>query len=442
MFIFRNIEDMINFFYKDYDEETLQFIKLNFSNFVLRNKSTINYATGRETIFYSNHEKRPILEEAIPYLSKILNFPNRGFILEEATYSELKPIYLKSFYMKNRNEFDLDATKQDDLYIVLEQSKEINLKKSKNDLKLIEYYRSLKKIVYNYPIIAEEAISNGASTKGIKKLVEIMYQKEKPYEKFIKNIDQFLNTNLLPGFILYQVYMFNCMIRRNEGFFINQSLTQMKSTITQFLLLSMMKKFKTPSIQIPLIYHGHTTETCINNYLYQPFSFFNYANSVNDNTLISNNNEIIFKLLFSNSKINNVRCAGLKADNTKMMVFTLINCNDSNEESFDDEINDQNKPDSNFNIITNNPPNPPYINTNILKKFENESLYLKQINDYIESVTDKDTIEDIIDTYSIIKKKYKELYGTINLIFSERINLYDYYKSDINFQKLIESWLF
>ena len=59
-----------------------------------------------------------------------------------------------------------------------------------------------------------------------------------------------------------------------------------------------------------------------------------------------------------------------------MMVFTLINCNDSKEESFDDEINDQNRPDSNFNIITNNPPNPPYINTNILKKFVNEEFDL------------------------------------------------------------------
>ena len=260
------------------------------------------------------------------------------------------------------------------------------------------------------------------------------------YNVHIQNIKQKIIPKILKDFIIFRTHVFNCMLRRVEGYFINQSLLQMKTTLTQYLVYSMSRKYGSMSNgpQV-LFYEGFGIDGCASNsFKYQPFSFFNYNTPVTKDTLITNQSEIIMKLIFSSSNVNGIQGFGLDVDNSKLLVFTVINTNDNeNHPSTIDDLTTISKGTSDNTIkkISNNPPNPPYINTIVLKKFFNESKYIEMIQDYLGSFTilppeAKQEIDDV-------KKKYEDRYNAMNAEFMTRINQYSFYLNDRTFQALI-----
>ena len=144
------------------------------------------------------------------------------------------------------------------------------------------------------------------------------------------------------------------------------------------------------------------------------------------------------KLIFSSNNVNGIQGFGHDVDNSKLIVFTVINTNDN--ENHPPTIADPTQMtkgtrDNTIKKISNNPPNPPYINTNVLKKFFNESKYIEMIQDYLGSFTKlpleaKREIDDV-------KKKYEDRYNAMNAEFMTRINQYSFYLNDRTFQSLI-----
>ena len=320
-------------------------------------------------------------------------------------------------------------------------------------------YNSLKLIIKTYPLISQKILQNAVNVQVDlkqkstgRKLYDFMYAltTDRHYITIQQNIQEFLNTTLFPDFVLYHIHMFNCMLRRFEGYFINQSLIQMKSTITKFLLHSLKKNYtqgvsSNDLIRQILYYQGHNGDQCYSNYLYQPFSFFTPPPQVQvQDELISNKNDIIFNLLFSKNKISNtVQGIGMDPDKTRLVVFTVINCNDAIiHDSMDNLPSDLSTIQSNYEKIYNNPPNPPYINTNILKKYITEKQYIDNIEHFISQFNDIGVIQDFSDTFVEIKKHHVSKYAAIEHKFKARIKQYNYYNNDTVFNKLIEDNLY
>ena len=271
--------------------------------------------------------------------------------------------------------------------------------------------------------------------------------------KFLKNridISEVLNETkkvkdiLFKDFLLYEMYMFNCRLRRKEGYFINQSLIQLKYSITKYLVRKMTNVFSTEQVHDAapqmLMYSGSLDGNCWNNsFNYQPFSFFNYPTRVTDETLRTNPSEIIIKLLFSTDIVNTVHGMGLSPNNTRIMVFTVINVNDNDNIANPSADDLSEKPHCNVKSkLVNNPPNPPYINTNELKKFVNRSKYIEQLEAYLKKfegveeakyINIKNTFKTLKDEY-ILETKHNSLEQT------EIVMNYEYYRTDDAFKKL------
>ena len=89
-------------------------------------------------------------------------------------------------------------------------------------------------------------------------------------------------------------------------------------------------------------------------------------------------------------------------------VFTVINMNDNENDILPSADDLTAHPECNVTRrINNNPPTPPYINTNVLKRFINESKFIDQINDYIKACTSNGTIN--IDKNRTIQNACNEL---------------------------------
>jgi hypothetical protein len=144
------------------------------------------------------------------------------------------------------------------------------------------------------------------------------------------------------------------------------------------------------------------------------------------------------KLIFSSNNVNGIQGLGLDVDNSKLIVFTVINTNDNeNHPSTIDDPKTISKGthDNTIKKISNNPPNPPYINTNVLKKFYNESKYIEMLHDYMNSFTSvHPTAQQEMDQ---VTKKYKDRYNAMNIEFMSRIKQYSFYCDDKTFQALI-----
>ena len=244
------------------------------------------------------------------------------------------------------------------------------------------------------------------------------------FNNILHNID----TNVLPkmfnDFCLYEIHMFNCMLRRYEGYFINQSLVQMKATITQYLVYSLSKLYgkQTERPQI-LIYNGLLPQGCASDsFKYQPFSFFNYNKAVTRDAIVQNKSEILFKLFFKDEKVQNIKGCGLDTNTTKLIVFTVINTNDNeNIPASKDEVDDIVGLGNTKLKISNNAPNPPYINTNILKSFYNESVYIHKINEFLSLHNQNDLYESMQTEYEKVMKEYAMKYIALNGSVSARI---------------------
>ena len=110
----------------------------------------------------------------------------------------------------------------------------------------------------------------------------------------------------------------------------------MKTTITNFMIYSMSRKMKVSAVtsMIPqlLYYMQPSDDKCISkNYTNNIFSVFNIDKQITMKQVTNNKSEIILKLIFENGRINNteVNGFGVNVNKTKLMVFTVINTNDS-----------------------------------------------------------------------------------------------------------------
>ena len=152
----------------------------------------------------------------------------------------------------------------------------INSVKPISNTDLRPYYDDLYKTLYSFKIF-QEALRDGSTSDPIsvhyshfKQLIENGYQtllrdmlnRDCPnyvdaprgamhsfmydlqdYNLHINNITQKIIPKILKDFIVFRTHVFNCMLRRVEGYFINQSLLQMKTTLTQYLVYSMSRKY-------------------------------------------------------------------------------------------------------------------------------------------------------------------------------------------------------
>ena len=315
------------------------------------------------------------------------------------------------------------------------------------------YYNELKKFYNECPVLSKKLhnVENLAieSLEVAETMVMQFLLREFDIHTVLDQI-KIEKKQIFYNFLLYEMHMFNCRLRRNEGYFINQSLIQLKSSITQFLVRSMTNLFNTEQVQNAapqvIMFAGSVSDGCWeSNFRFEPLSLFNYPTQVLNDTLVQNPSEIIMKLLFSNNKVNNIQGLGLLAEKTKINVFTVINMNDNENEEQPSVEDLSTHPTCNVKRrINNNPPTPPYINTNVLKRFVNESKFLNKIENYIKACKSDGT--DIIDknvtidaAYRDLLRRHTELTKDRNKIFMERIRRYDFYSDDDTFNKMIDS---
>ena len=315
------------------------------------------------------------------------------------------------------------------------------------------YYNELKKFYNECPVLSKKLhnVENLAieSLEVAETMVMQFLLREFDIHTVLDQI-KIEKKQIFYNFLLYEMHMFNCRLRRNEGYFINQSLIQLKSSVTQFLVRSMTNLFNTEQVQNAapqvIMFAGSVSDGCWeSNFRFEPLSLFNYPTQVLNDTLVQNPSEIIMKLLFSNNKVNNIQGLGLLAEKTKINVFTVINMNDNENEEQPSVEDLSTHPTCNVKRrINNNPPTPPYINTNVLKRFVNESKFLNKIENYIKACKSDGT--DIIDknvtidaAYNDLLRRHTETTKDRNKNFMERIRRYDFYSEDDIFNKMIDS---
>ena len=315
-----------------------------------------------------------------------------------------------------------------------------------------DYYNSFQNIVTKFQSLSETispSITGTTNTKVDRNkglLMPFIYAISDT-NALISKINITINQ-VIRDFIFYEIYAFNCMLRRKEGFFINQSLVQMKTTITNFMIYSMSKKMKISTVtsMIPqlLYYMQPSDDGCINkNYTNSMFSVFNIEKQITMNDVRNNKSEIVLKLVFEKGKINlsDVEGLGLDVNKTKLMVFTVINTNDNDNKPNSKDDLTLPLPDNPDKKISNNPPVPPYINTNMLKKFYKFCLYLNNIESYIKKVDDTlDNTKELDKEYKTVKAAMEAEYTAKIEHFLDRLNLYSFYREDSIIESIIKEW--
>jgi ribosomal protein L24 len=143
--------------------------------------------------------------------------------------------------------------------------------------------------------------------------------------------------DLICEYLRYQKLLYNCKLRRNEGYMINKSLADMRNDIKSLIMKSLKLD---PSKQfLPLVYDKEIFPYCrdinIEDELYE-----NFYVEQSDETKLGGE---LLKTMKNTYQIN--------TDKINFVVFTVINTTDNGK--------------------VNNPPNPPYININNLIYYSN-----------------------------------------------------------------------
>jgi hypothetical protein len=265
-------------------------------------------------------------------------------------------------------------------------------------------------------------------------------------EAFLSSIKRIINQ-IVGDIIRIKIMNFNCNLRKKEGYFINRSLAEMQRSISSVILRELdrktdsgIKSLKTLSnfdkIKDKLIilnYLSPISNDCYkDNYMYNNFNFNNLMfdkNATipgpigNDNI---DNSEIILRIIFDSGEITGQNYTGFGLDpriisdnllehklieddkykTTSIMVFTVINLTDDG--------------------IVNNPPNPPYINTNNLKRIYNISKYFEKITNY--KILKQNSL--LTEDETLRLKKLEEKFIKYKKTFKNRILKYDFYKKN------------
>lgn len=240
-------------------------------------------------------------------------------------------------------------------------------------------------------------------------------------ESFVKNDDNF---KFIQDTIRLQQLIFNCKIRRMEGYLINNSLKQMQLFINKFIISKESNKFANIinySGKIKPLLHTFPNinfkdkNNCNNkNYMFNSqYDLFSHS----DKEYNQNPSEIIMKLIFNknetintyiNKKIGNInynnineyiKPFGLDISKTTLVIFTVINLSATE--------------------TVNNPPTPPYINVNKLKQMYNIINYIKknkiELDEKKESKLKekfKNYYKDFIDNYLLYNPFYFGIIST------------------------------
>ena len=187
-------------------------------------------------------------------------------------------------------------------------------------------------------------------------------------------------------------------------------------------------------IQLPYYYLGTSDESCYDkNLSFNLFSFFNDFESHD-----TKERGIILNTIFESTEERSI-CFQLNPGNTKLIFFTVINLNDLENGTSADTLP---LPKTEDNIkngstrITNNPPLPPYINTNIIKKFINYRIYLYSIDTFLASNGIRED-DDMHKQYLDIIQNLSTEYDKIRQEFIEHVLYSPYYNNNALFLEKI-----
>ena len=239
---------------------------------------------------------------------------------------------------------------------------------------------------------------------------------------------------IICDFIYYRIMKYICELRRKEGYFINKSLIDLKSSLSTFIVQNLTKKHYDENIQLPYYFLGTSDESCYDkNLSFNLFSFFNDFESHD-----TKERGIILNTIFESTEERSI-CFQLNPGNTKLIFFTVINLNDLENGTSADTLP---LPDTDDNIkngstrITNNPPLPPYINTNIIKKFINYRFYLYSIDTFLASNGIRED-DDMHKQYLDIIQNLSTEYDKIRQEFIEHVLYSPYYNNNALFLEKI-----
>lgn len=228
-----------------------------------------------------------------------------------------------------------------------------------------------------------------------------------------KTIKQFMESikliikQIVGDIIRINIMDFNCKLRRKEGYFINRSLAEMQKSLSTVIVRELNDKtVKNYSSQINVLkefpnadkikdkltilnYVSPSSDNCYkDNYMYNDFTFKNlmFDKTITIPTAIQpkpadDESEVLLRIIFDNGYLKDQDYIGFGLDPrvinkdekrnlnytprptevrpTSIMVFTVINLTD--------------------NGIVNNSPNPPYLNTNNLKRIYNISKFFDDL---------------------------------------------------------------
>jgi hypothetical protein len=248
---------------------------------------------------------------------------------------------------------------------------------------------------------------------------------------------------------------FNCKVRRKEGYGINRSLAEMQKALSKVIVRELNgKTVKNYADQIELLktfpnankigdklsvlnYTSPTSEACYNsNFLFNDFTFKNlpYDKTITIPTPIQpkpadDESEVLLRIIFDNGYLKDQNYLGFGLDPrvintdeeknlapfqpkktevrpTSVMVFTVINLTN--------------------NGVVNNAPNPPYLNTNNLKRLYNKIKFFQNLLYSQLSKLDKTVKSHLFDYLKRLDDKFKQ-YG---LKFINRALEYEFYQKN------------
>ena len=298
--------------------------------------------------------------------------------------------------------------------------KELSALTTKNPIKSFSEPRG----AYNVISAKENTIA------AVLQLFSIKYL-QKAKETYLKKMDWNKINNAIKDIIRYSELEYNCKIRRMEGYLINNSLKQMQIFINNFIIDKETDKFRKnilkneneeyKKIVKPLLHSLPSTNTnirgntinCYNkDYLYN-YQYELFSKNIDKKTI--SESEIIMKIIFDDKPIKTysnddidkyITPFGLDKYNTTLVIFTIINLTAKS--------------------TVNNPPTPPYVNTNKLKQMYNILYYIKNY------VSNPDT--------TAIRSYYNNISSIFNN-FNAKLNRHPFYESiseDSNSQLVLE----
>jgi hypothetical protein len=337
------------------------------------------------------------------------------------------------------------------------------LKKLSNNRTTLTFKSDSRRVLYT---IFNEYIKNNES----KAYTDIQNKKYYLYSGFIcktflSSIKRIINQ-IVGDIIRMKIMNFNCKLRRKEGYFINRSLAEMQKSLSSVILRELHNKTvsninlealkKLPNIEnikdklIILNYLSPISDNCYkDNYMNNDFNFNNFIFDKNvtiprpfsADKFNSDNSEIILRIIFDNGFIMEPTSSKAGVDGENYRGFGLdpriINPNYSKNKDLE-IVNYEHKTTSIIvftvinltdNGIVNNPPNPPYINTNNLKRIYNISSYFTELNNrkIIKAIDDniKSQLQNLDTKFMNYKTK-----------FIKRAIKYDFYMKDKTIQDI------